>query len=68
MISQKTLLKAIKRVLLVGLVSMAAVFVNMPVDTLLQPENVKKTILIPLIAGFIAGVQKAIKGYIRYDK
>ena len=68
MISRETIERSIHRVALVGLIGMAIVFVNTPVDQLLNPREYGKTILLGLLAGFIAGVQKAIKGYIKYDR
>ena len=68
MISKETLKRSLYRVLLVGLIGMATVFVSIPTDQLLNPKQFGKIILLGLLAGFIGGVQKAINGYIKYDK
>lgn len=64
MITKKTLFKALERIAKVGLISLGVFLVALPPEQLLKP----KTWLLPALVAFIAGIQKGISGYLKYDR
>lgn len=67
MISKETIKRALIRVGVVAVTVAASTFITVPIDV----ENPKKYVVILLtsfIAGFLAGLQKLVSGYIKYDK
>ena len=64
MISNKTLKKVLQRVIKTGIMALLAFLVALEPGQFLKP---KVWIMTALIA-FIAGLQKRISGYLKYDK
>lgn len=67
MISKETIIRALTRVGVVALTTAVATFVATPINI----EEPKKYLIIlgaSFLSGFLAGLQKLVSGYIKYDK
>lgn len=64
--SVETYKQAIIRALEAGLTSSLVVFAFMPIN-LDDPMKFLKALGIGMIAGFLVGIQKFIRGYFKYD-
>jgi len=64
MISNKTLKKVLQRVIKTGIMALLAFLVALEPGQFLKP---KVWIMTALLA-FIAGLQKGVSGYLKYDK
>lgn len=67
MISNETIKKTFLRILYSGIAGALSAFVLMPIN-LEEPQKYLYALIIGMGTGFLMGLQKAISGYIKYDR